>query len=75
MGSHCNHSALTKRQWGNALGFCRSGKALKGRDIAGAPMSRPFRACPVGHRFPRALPWAGLSWAFGPPGILNGELV
>jgi hypothetical protein len=40
--------------------------ALKGRDItAWLPMSRPFRARPNKQRYPRALPWAGISRPFG----------
>ena len=58
--------AQDKPAQGNALGNrWPTGQALKGRDIRGPAMSRPFRAFPLRQK-PRALPWAGLFRAFGP---------
>jgi len=45
-------------------------QALKGRLIP-TTMNRPFRACWFGCRIPRALPWADIIRAVGPPELAH----
>ena len=42
---------------------------------AGLRWLRPFRALLLWGVFPRALPWAGLFWAFGPPAFVSPHVI